>query len=148
MKSLGYCRLVLGFVMCASAQHSQSAMADDEIRSGCGGGITGGSAGVALSREGHLWNWQRSRADSGPKRGPLVGTHTQAAIQLFERAKLGGFPLIQYRQSGNMTCWVELSEDGNTHGVYWSDPSTAPSLAVDLFDALQKLQRAVKTSGS
>lgn len=119
-------------------------MAADEIRSGCSGGITGAGAGVVLSRDGRLWTWKRSRANSDFERGPLIGTDAQVAMQLFERAKLGGFKVIQYRLTGNRTCWVELSEDGQTHGVYWSDPSAAPSLAVGLYEALQKLERDLK----
>ena len=141
-------RLVLGFVLCGAALHSQSAMAADEIRCGCGGGLTGGGSGVVLARDGRLWNWQRARSESDLKRGPLIGTDPQAARQIFDRARLGGFQSIHYQHSGNMTCWVELSEDGQTHGVYWSDPSGAPSLALALSEALKKLQRDLTIKGS
>jgi hypothetical protein len=133
--------LMLFFALGCSALHAERAMAADELRTGCSGGITGGGAGLVLTRDGQLWNWQRSRANADLKRGPLLGTDAQAAMQLFEKARLGGFALIQYRHSGNRTCWVELTEDEQTHGVYWTDPGSAPSLALSLFDALQKLQR-------
>jgi hypothetical protein len=141
MTRLSCWRLVLLIALGASALRSECATAADEIRSGCSGGITGGGAGLVLSRDGQLWNWQRSRANSDLQRGALLGTDAQAALQLFEKARLGGFALIEYRHSGNRTCWVELTQDELTHGVYWTDPGSAPSLAVGLFESLQKLQR-------
>ena len=120
----------------------------DEIRSGCAGGITGGSAGLTLSRDGHLWRWQRSRAGAAVEQGPLIGTDVDAAMRLFERARLGEFNLIEYRESGNMTCWVDLSENGAMHGVYWSDRSAAPALAIGLFDKMRELQRNLTSTSS
>ncbi len=116
-------------------------MASDEMWSGCTGGITGGSTGVTLSRDGRLWRWQRSRAGSELKQRQLMGTDVDAATRLFDQAKLGGFKAIEYRESGNRTCWVELFENGDLHGVYWADPSMAPALAIGLFDKMHELQR-------
>ena len=141
MMQLGGWWYLLVLVFFGLVLYPQGARATDEMRSGCAGGITGGGAGVALSRDGRVWTWQRGHAHSELKRGPLIGTDADAALRIFERAKLGGFKSIQYRLSSNRTCWVELTDDGGTHGVYWSDPSGAPALAVGLFDALQKLQR-------
>ncbi len=136
---LPFCGLVLS---------SGVVRASDEMWSGCAGGITGGSAGVTLSPDGRLWNWQRSRAGSDIMQGPLIGTDADAAMRLFEHAKLGGFSSIRYRESGNRTCWVELSENGQTHGVYWSDRSAAPALAIGLFDEMLELHRALMSTSS
>ncbi len=124
------------------------AMDFDALRSGCGGGVTGGSSGVLLSRDGRLWGWKRDSAGSAIKLGPVIGVDAAAATRLFGQALSEEFKLIRYRQMGSRTCWVQISGLGDSavveaprHGVYWTDPQNAPALALGLFEALEKLRR-------
>ncbi len=120
-----------------------------ELRTGCGGGITGGASGLALTRDGHLSNWRHERAGpTRPIRSLAIGTDAEAAVRLFERAIAGGFNTLVFHEAGNRTCWVELTMSGATHGVYWVEPQRAPALAVELHEALDALRRGMSVNSA
>lgn len=120
-----------------------------ELRTGCGGGITGGASGLALKRDGQLSSWRRERAGSSrPIRSLAIGTDADAAVRLFERAIAGDFNTLVFREAGNRTCWVELTMNGATHGVYWVEPKRAPALAVELYDGLDAVRRGLSAKSA
>ena len=120
-----------------------------ELRTGCGGGITGGASGLALTRDGQLSSWRREGAGpSRPVRSQVIGTDAEAAARLFERARAGGFNTLVFHKAGNRTCWIELTMSGTTHGVYWVEPECAPTLAVELHDALDEVRRGLSANSS
>jgi hypothetical protein len=116
-----------------------SAQSVDELRTGCGGGITGGASGVVLRRDGELSSWRRSR--SAALQSVVVGKDAAAAERIFRRASQRGFQKLSFHGAGNLTCWIEQTKNGVVHRVQWGDPADAPPLATELYEAVQKLQR-------
>jgi hypothetical protein len=111
----------------------------DELRTGCGGGVTGGASGLVLKRDGELSSWRRS--GNAAMQSVVVGRDAAAAERLFRRASKRGFRKLSFHGAGNLTCWIEQQTNGAVHRVQWGDPANAPPLAVELYEAVQKLQR-------
>ncbi len=115
----------------------------DEIRTGCGGGVTGGASGLVLKRNGELSSWRRS--GSAAMQSIVLGKDATAAERLFRRASKRGFQKLSFNGAGNLTCWIEQEQGGVVHRVQWGDPAQAPPLAAELYEAVRNLQR--KLSG-
>jgi hypothetical protein len=116
------------------------AQAADEMRTACSGGFTGGSSGVVLAADGHLWSWSQSSAGAAIERGALLGKDAVTAKRLFAQAASGHFKNLKFHEVGNMTCSIELTVKGAKHEVSWGARQPAPALALSLYDAVQALR--------
>lgn len=131
--------VLLCCVLSACRGPSGEALAEAVV-AGCSGGVTGGGSGVTLTRAGTLYRWERPGATPAAQDSTLVRVDSALAAEVFRRLQAMRFTRIQYRDVGNMSCFVIARTDSVEHEVIWggSDGGVPPAVR----DVHERLMRA------
>ena len=112
------------------------------VVAGCSGGVTGGGSGVTLTRAGALYRWERPSAAPAARDSTLVRVDSALAAEVFRRLEAMRFTRIQYRDVGNMSCFVVARTDSAEHEVVWGGTEGGVPAAVR--DVHERLLRAAR----
>jgi uncharacterized protein DUF6174 len=108
-----------------------------QLSASCGGGITGGSRGVSLARDGALYRWNRPTAGA-PAESTFVRSDPALAAAAFAELDAMRFPSIAYDNPSNVTCSLRARGGGAEHSVSWGiADGKAPTRVRELFDRIR-----------
>ena len=114
-----------------------------EVRIGSEGGFTGGGAGHVIRSDGAVYSWTASAA-AGPLATKLLGRAAPEAVQTLARALAApALRALNYQKTGNMTSFLEWSQESELRKYSWPEQPGAPLLPAPLKQAHDAARAAV-----
>jgi hypothetical protein len=119
-------------VGCASTGSSSRI---ERITLGSGGGISGMQSGFRIERSGMIEEWEMH---AGATRIRATAKYPASSVRrFFTRAEELRLDTLRIDEPGNMTWWLELSRDGTSTRLRWTNRERLPAEVASLVDDMQ-----------